>query len=83
MQDKKPNKPRWGSTSIMTIASPHLSIDRDAVSAFCRRHHITRLALFGSVLQDDFSPDKTAGLSRKAYDADEHLRLALVHLVQI
>ena len=37
--------------------SPHVSIDRDAVSAFCRRHHITRLALFGSVLRDDFGPD--------------------------
>src|SRR5215211_3127501 len=43
---------------IMTGAmSPHISIDRDAVSAFCRRHHITRLALFGSVLRDDFRPD--------------------------
>jgi predicted nucleotidyltransferase len=37
--------------------SPQISIDRDAVSAFCRRHHITRLALFGSVLRDDFAPD--------------------------
>ncbi|MGQ0737387.1 MAG: nucleotidyltransferase family protein [Acidobacteriota bacterium] len=37
--------------------SPHVSIDRDAVSAFCRRHHIKRLALFGSVLGDDFGPD--------------------------
>ena len=37
--------------------SPHISIDRDAVSAFCRRHHIKRLALFGSVLRDDFGPD--------------------------
>ena len=37
--------------------SPHVSIDRDAVSAFCRRRHITRLALFGSVLRDDFGPD--------------------------
>ena len=37
--------------------NPHVSIDRDAVSAFCRRHHITRLALFGSVLRDDFRPD--------------------------
>ena len=37
--------------------SPHLSIDREAVSAFCRRHHITRLALFGSVLGNDFRPD--------------------------
>ena len=37
--------------------SPRLSIDRDAVSAFCRRHHIARLALFGSVLRDDFRAD--------------------------
>ena len=37
--------------------SPHISIDRDAVTAFCRRHHIKRLALFGSVLRDDFRPD--------------------------
>ena len=27
------------------------------VSAFCRRYHIQRLALFGSVLRDDFTPD--------------------------
>ena len=38
--------------------SPHLSIDREAVSAFCRRHHIARLALFGSVLRDDFERDR-------------------------
>jgi uncharacterized protein len=37
--------------------SPHVHIDRDAVSAFCRRHHIKRLALFGSVLREDFGPD--------------------------
>ena len=37
--------------------SPQIAIDRDAVSAFCRRHHIARLALFGSVLRDDFSSD--------------------------
>jgi hypothetical protein len=36
--------------------SPRISIDRDAVAAFCQRHHITRLALFGSVLRDDFGP---------------------------
>lgn len=41
----------------MAIVSPHVSIDHEAVSAFCRRHHITRLALFGSVLRDDFGPD--------------------------
>lgn len=37
--------------------SPHISIDREAVASFCRRHHMTRLALFGSVLRDDFGPD--------------------------
>jgi uncharacterized protein len=37
--------------------SPRISIDRDALSAFCRRHHVARLALFGSVLRDDFRAD--------------------------
>ena len=37
--------------------SPHVSIDHDEVSAFCQRHHIARLALFGSVLRDDFGPN--------------------------
>lgn len=37
--------------------SPQIPIDRDAVTAFCRRHHIKRLALFGSVLRHDFRPD--------------------------
>ena len=41
----------------MKEMSPQISIDRDAVSAFCRHHCIKRLALFGSVLRDDFSPD--------------------------
>jgi predicted nucleotidyltransferase len=28
-----------------------------AIIEFCRRHHIRRLALFGSVLREDFSDD--------------------------
>lgn len=31
-----------------------IDIPRDALAAFCRRHCIHRLALFGSVLRDDF-----------------------------
>ena len=34
-----------------------LPIDRQAVAAFCRRHHVRRLAFFGSVLRDDFMPE--------------------------
>ena len=37
--------------------SARIAIDRDAIAAFCRRHHIRRLALFGSVLRDDFTRD--------------------------
>ncbi len=37
--------------------SRKLSIDPQVVSEFCRRHHIARLALFGSVLRDDSRPD--------------------------
>ena len=39
------------------MMSPQIPIDRDAVFALCRRRHIRRLALFGSVLRDDFGPD--------------------------
>lgn len=31
-------------------------IDRKSIAAFCRRHRIRKLALFGSVLRDDFGP---------------------------
>lgn len=34
-----------------------ISIDQDQLADFCRRHHIRKLALFGSVLRDDFGPD--------------------------
>jgi len=37
--------------------SPRIPIDRERIAAFCRRHHIRKLALFGSVLRDDFGPD--------------------------
>lgn len=37
--------------------SPQIAIDRQAITEFCRRHHIRKLALFGSVLREDFRPD--------------------------
>jgi len=35
----------------------HISVDKEGIAAFCRKHHIWRLALFGSVLREDFTPD--------------------------
>ena len=34
-----------------------IEISEQAISAFCRKHHIRRLSLFGSILRDDFGPD--------------------------
>ena len=31
-----------------------IAIDREQIAAFCQRHQIRKLALFGSVLRDDF-----------------------------
>lgn len=31
-------------------------VPQPALASFCERHHITRLALFGSALRDDFGP---------------------------
>ncbi len=33
-----------------------IPIDQAQLAEFCRRHHIRKLALFGSVLREDFSP---------------------------
>lgn len=34
-----------------------LIIPQDKVADFCRRHHIRKLAIFGSALRDDFTPN--------------------------
>ncbi len=34
-----------------------IAVPRERLADFCRRNHIRWLALFGSVLRDDFKPD--------------------------
>ncbi|HEX5165650.1 MAG TPA: nucleotidyltransferase family protein [Thermomicrobiales bacterium] len=34
-----------------------IEIPQAAIEAFCRKHHIKQLALFGSVLRDDFTDE--------------------------
>ena len=43
----------------MTLAELPVHIDRDKIAGFCRAHGIRRLSLFGSVLRDDFDPDRS------------------------
>lgn len=37
--------------------SAHIPIESQKIAEFCRSHHIRKLALFGSVLRDDFKPE--------------------------
>jgi predicted nucleotidyltransferase len=39
------------------IATPQIDFDRNELAIFCRKWRICELALFGSVLRDDFRPD--------------------------
>lgn len=39
------------------MTRPNIEVPKDRIADFCRRHHIRKLALFGSVLRDDFRPD--------------------------
>ena len=41
----------------MTSSRVRIEVPHDRIVDSCRRHHIRRLALFGSVLRDDFTPD--------------------------
>jgi|SRR5581483_979328 predicted nucleotidyltransferase len=37
--------------------TPNINIPQLEIDAFCQRHPIRKLALFGSVLREDFRPD--------------------------
>ncbi len=39
------------------MTKPRVDIPQERLAAFCRRHHIRKLSLFGSVLRDDFGPE--------------------------
>jgi hypothetical protein len=38
------------------MKTKNLHIDREKIADFCLRHHIRKLAFFGSVLREDFEP---------------------------
>jgi uncharacterized protein len=35
----------------------HIELPKEEIKIFCQKNHIRRLALFGSVLRDDFGPE--------------------------
>jgi hypothetical protein len=41
----------------MLVESVFISVSSEAIAQFCKQHQIRRLALFGSVLRNDFKAD--------------------------
>jgi uncharacterized protein len=39
------------------MLTPRVEIPQEQIADFCRRHHIQKLSVFGSVLSDSFGPD--------------------------
>ena len=40
-----------------TVEFHGITLSRCWIAEFCRRHHVRRFALFGSILRDDFGPE--------------------------
>jgi predicted nucleotidyltransferase len=60
--------------------SPRLSLPQEEIRRFCQRHHIRCLALFGSVLRDDFGPDSDVDV---LVDFDEGAEPGLMDIVAV
>lgn len=43
-------------------AQPPIKLDKAFIEAFCKRHQIKRLSLFGSALRGDFGPESDIDL---------------------
>jgi hypothetical protein len=41
----------------LNVRRARIAIPHDKIEEFCKRHHIRKLSLFGSVIRDDFRPD--------------------------
>ena len=39
------------------MGEARISIPKEIINQFCKRHQIRRLSIFGSVLREDFGPD--------------------------
>lgn len=39
------------------MGQTHINFPREKIAELCRRYHVHRMSLFGSVLRDDFGPE--------------------------
>ena len=44
------------------MSAAHIEIPKDRITGFCKRNHIRKLSLFGSILHGNFRPDSDIDL---------------------
>ena len=54
------------------MATSSIRIPQDSLEEFCRRNHIRKLSLFGSVITGDFGPDSDVDVL-VVFSEDAHL----------
>ena len=57
-----------------------IAIPSDGIVAFCERWQVTELALFGSVLRDDFRPDSDIDVLVAFREEARHTLFDMVHM---
>lgn len=60
------------------MAQIRIAVPRDRLSAFCRRHRIRRLSIFGSALREDFRPDSDVDILVSFEEGARHSLFDLV-----
>ena len=57
-----------------------IAIPSDGIAAFCERWQVTELALFGSVLRDDFRPESDIDVLVAFREEARHSLFDMVHM---
>ena len=60
--------------------NPQVSVQKDQLTAFCKRWQIVELALFGSVLRDDFGPESDVDVLVQFEEEARHTLFDMVHM---
>jgi uncharacterized protein len=55
-----------------------LTLSQELIADFCRRNHIRRLSLFGSILREDFTPESDVDM---LVEFEEGARISLFDFV--
>ena len=76
----EPSGTRTGKTGNGERLQARIGLRPETLAAFCKRWQVTELALFGSVLRDDFGPDSDIDMLVEFAQSARHSLFDLVRM---